>query len=409
MRPKASPSKSNQSQQGTLAAQTKTSRRFSFAFVIYISVIFLGGALLAPWLYALVKHAAALFDTTSDPFQYFVQRSMPIVALLALWPLMRGVGFKSVSEIGLVKPSGQWQKFLVAFFCAFIGLALISGIVLVSGAQTVNEDATLLALVERMAEAVLSSLFVAVIEETIFRGTLLSILRRILPWPIALTLGSAIFAILHFMPRPEFTGPVAWYSGFDLLLPMLSGLIDFQNMIPVVFSLFLAAMIFGIAYDRTGNLYFSIGLHSGAVVWIKLYQTFTTSTPETATWFWGTGVLIDGWFAVGAFLLAVAMFAPPAISVHRSIPAVGGVRLGRKVAVNSVQFAFLTYIGFLSCVLLCSFLLTRWLTERPDPPDGRPDTERLASRRVNSYRELHSAAHAVGLIPSRRLAGVIDA
>ena len=82
---------------------------------------------------------------------------------------------------------------------------------------------------------------------------------------------------------------------------MLGGFADFHALVPGFFNLTLAGILLGLAYQRTGNLYFSIGLHAGWIFWLKTYGAFTTGAPHAATWFWGTGKMIDGWLAlVGA-------------------------------------------------------------------------------------------------------------
>ena len=56
---------------------------------------------------------------------------------------------------------------------------------------------------------------------------------------------------------------------------MLAGFADFHALVPGFFSLTLAGILLGLAYQRTGNLYFSIGLHAGWIFWLKTYGAFT--------------------------------------------------------------------------------------------------------------------------------------
>ena len=69
----------------------------------------------------------------------------------------------------------------------------------------------------------------------------------------------------------------------------------------------LAGVLLGLAYQRTGNLYFSIGLHAGWIFWLKIFGTFTADAPNAAVWFWGTGKMIDGWLAFFVLLLTLAV------------------------------------------------------------------------------------------------------
>jgi hypothetical protein len=89
---------------------------------------------------------------------------------------------------------------------------------------------------------------------------------------------------------------------------MLGGFLDFYALVPGFFSLTLAGILLGLAYQRTGNLYFSIGLHAGWIFCLKAYGAFTTGAPHTATWFLGTGKIVDGWLALWALLFTLAIF-----------------------------------------------------------------------------------------------------
>jgi membrane protease YdiL (CAAX protease family) len=289
------------------APEDITVRRFAAAFGIYIAVVFIGGALLAPAIYVLLRDSAALFPAVADqPFHRYVNRSLLFLAIAGLWPFLRALGLRSLKDLGLVGPRGQWQKFAFAFLLSFTLLALISGIGLAAGARQLSEPIALSSIAGRLGAAVLTALIVATIEEILFRGGLFGALRRAMPWAPALVLVSAVFAFLHFLKQTRHVGPVTWDSGLAILPQMLSGLIEFHN-IPMLFGLFLSGMLFGIGYQRTGNLYFPIGLHAGAIVVLKLNLAFTMPAAETS--FWGTGMLIDGWFAVGALLLAAATLA----------------------------------------------------------------------------------------------------
>ena len=85
------------------------------ALVIYLVGVFIGGALLAPWLYWLAQIAAPSFPLLArTPFHRFVDRSLLILALTGLWPLSRALGLNSWRDVGLVPLRGQWKKIWAA-------------------------------------------------------------------------------------------------------------------------------------------------------------------------------------------------------------------------------------------------------------------------------------------------------
>jgi membrane protease YdiL (CAAX protease family) len=284
-----------------------------WALVIYIVVVFFGGALLAPWLCWLAQHLAHSFPKLANaPFHRFMDRSFLILALAGVWPMLRALGAKSPRETGLVPPYGQSKKLFGGLLLGFVSLAVVAGIVLVSGGRALTANAPAGKIIGTVLGAAGTAAVVATLEEILFRGGVFGGLRRMFYWPLALGLSSLIYALVHFLQRADLTGPVAWSSGLVLLPRMLGGFVDFYALVPGFFSLTLAGVLLGLAYQRTGNLYFSIGLHAGWIFWLKIFSAFTADVPMSATWFWGTGKLIDGWlaFLVLALTLAVSSRLP---------------------------------------------------------------------------------------------------
>jgi uncharacterized protein len=96
-----------------------------------------------------------------------------------------------------------------------------------------------------------------------------------------------------FHQEAEIAMPVQWYSGLALLWAMLR---HPPPLIPAFFTLFVAGAILALSYQRTGALYFSIGLHAGWIFWLKSYGfLFRTSGAHPS--FWGTDTLVDGWLS----------------------------------------------------------------------------------------------------------------
>jgi hypothetical protein len=150
-------------------------------------------------------------------------------------------------------------------------------------------------IIGHVISAGLAAIIVAILEEIVFRGTLFGILRKVQSWPMALVVSSAVYALAHFIQKTDSGGPVDWLSGLALLPKMFQGGMPF---VPAVFTLFTAGAILALAYQRTGSLFFSMGLHCGWIFWLKSYGFFTVKTPGANPSLWGTDKLIDGWLAL---------------------------------------------------------------------------------------------------------------
>lgn len=276
------------------------------ALVIYIAVVFVGGALLAPQFHGLAQALTKLSPKLADePFHRYVQNSFLLLALAGLWPLLRAFGARSASDLGLVRPTGEWNKFLAGLAIGFISMAVLAGIAVGCGGRALPESIDGGRLAEKLVRAFGTAVVVGVFEEILFRGGIFGGIRRILDWRLALLLSSAIYALLHFFANARHEGPVTWTSGLALLLPMVSGFADWQQMIPGFFNLLLAGALLALAYQRTGNLYFSIGLHAAWIFWLKSYRALTVAVPDAQIWLFGTRKLIDGW--LGGVVLLVTL------------------------------------------------------------------------------------------------------
>src|SRR5437763_16547281 len=98
------------------------------ALCIYTLAVFLGGALVAPWLYWLTQLFATWFPhLAGSPFHRFVNRALLGAALIGLWPLFRSLGARSSRDLGLVSPRGQWNNIGAGFALGFLSLAIVAG------------------------------------------------------------------------------------------------------------------------------------------------------------------------------------------------------------------------------------------------------------------------------------------
>ena len=283
------------------------------ALIIYLAVVFVGGALLAPWLYWLAQAVAP--KLAQQPFHRYVNRSLIVLALAGLYPLLRSLGARTLAEVGLVKPAGHWRRLFAGLGLGFFSLALVAGLALLAGARTWPENLTVARVAAKVVSATLTAVVVAVMEEILFRGGIFGGLRRVLDWRFALVVSSSVYAVVHFFARTNDPQAVTWLSGLDQLGLMLGGFTDLRTIIPGFFNLTLAGVMLAFAFQRTGNLYFSIGLHASWIFWLKLYLALTTEVPGANLQLWGSGKLIDGWLALGVLTLTLAIL--PRLSTPR--------------------------------------------------------------------------------------------
>jgi hypothetical protein len=235
-----------------------------------------------------------------------VDRSLLLIALAGLWPLLRALGAVSWREIGLGAPAGQWKRLGGGLLLGFGSLAVLAVLALVTHQRVWTPPLPAGKITGVLLGALGTAALVGTVEEILFRGGIFGGLRRVLPWILALIISSAIYALVHFLQPAALAGPVHWNSGLLLLPLKLAGFADGHRLVPGFFCLTLVGVMLGLAYQRTGNLYFSIGLHAGWIFWLKSYGAFTVAAAPAVSWFWGTDKLIDGWLA---FIVLSAVLA----------------------------------------------------------------------------------------------------
>jgi len=270
------------------------------ALGLYIFTVFIGGAMLAPWLHAFGQWGAEQFSPLEglayQPFHRYVNRCFMVLAVVGLWPVVK-LAQLSWKEAGWESSPDRWRRLLTGILVGFITLAIPALICVLSGGRDLLMPDSWGIIAKHFANAIGAAVLVSLLEEAVFRGVVFGVLRKAGSFALAVGISSGIYALVHFFERSRHEGEVVWSSGLALFPKMLRGFAEWEMIIPGFFSLTVAGIILALAVRATGNLYFSIGLHAGWIFWLKTFKFFTQGKNESHAWVWGTGKLIDGWVA----------------------------------------------------------------------------------------------------------------
>ena len=290
------------------------------AILIYLGIIFVGGALVAPWAYASAQWCAEhsiLFESIAhQPFHRYLNRSIQLLALFGLWPFLRTIGVASWRDAGLDHPIRHWRQGVRGGTVGLASFALIAGLAIITGVRSLDLDHPASDFWKHLGRSTSAAIFVSILEEVLFRGALFGALRKVYQWTIALFVSSLLFAGAHFLQKADTIEMVIWNSGLLMLPQMAKGFLNINLIIPAFINLTMAGIILGLAYQFTGSLYFSIGLHAGWIFWQKSYGFLTRGRIDSSLWLWGSDKLIDGWLAL--LVLILTMVALPKLAVKRS-------------------------------------------------------------------------------------------
>ncbi len=287
--------------------------RASKAIVLYAVAIVALGALLAPSAFWAAQAAGHLLQSdwlTRQPFRRVLDRTLLIVALAGLWPLLRAVGIRSWNALGFARTADWWRPVLLGAGLGISSFLLAGAISLVVGARLLDFSKPAPEIASSLLKYLVTGIVVALIEETFFRGGIQGALQRGMPFVPALVVASAVYSALHFL-KPSgvviAADEVRWYSGFDCLSQVVSRSLVAPGVAVGFVTLFLAGWILGWAFAKTRSLYLSMGLHAGWVFTLKSYAFFTnTNVSDVGRWL-GAGALTENiatWpVLVGTFFL----------------------------------------------------------------------------------------------------------
>lgn len=285
-------------------------------FLVALWLVFsvLAAALLTPWLYLACGNLADQYPSldwlAGHKFHRFFNRVVMIFALAGIFPLGRCLGYTTWRSLGF-GGTHRGGRFAVGFVSSFAFIGTLALAVLLSGRTVPDPGMSALFLLKALAVSAATGLVVGLAEEIFFRGFLYDVTRREMNQWAAVILVSIFYSILHFVKSPGGyeTGEIRWDSMFRLLPLYLN---DAQNLDRLFFgftNLFIAGWMLAWAYQATGNLHLSVGMHAGWVFALKLNGSLTEWAPGAPEWLFGFGgdlsvsplgllVLIAQWIAL---------------------------------------------------------------------------------------------------------------
>ena len=255
--------------------------------LLYLLATVALAAAIAPPLFWMGRAVGAQFGIrvfVESDFPRYFNRAILIAAVALLWPLARSLRVGGFSSLGL-QPDAKRGRHLTAGLAISLGVmfALVA-FLLQRGLYKMRSDFALRQLVPILGSAAGAS----VVEELLFRGALLGLLRRTLQKYTALFFVSALYSIVHFVQPPQIEiapETVNVFSGFALLPDVFW---RFAQPIEVLYgfsTLFLLGWILGYSAIETRALWFSIGIHAGCIVGKFGAGKLTKRTGDAMPWF----------------------------------------------------------------------------------------------------------------------------
>jgi membrane protease YdiL (CAAX protease family) len=245
------------------------------------------GAILAPWLFwagQLASHSRHLGFLAKTDFQRFFDRSVLVSAFLLLIPLLRWIGLQRLQNLGLRRNPRRVSHLLGGFLISACTISAVGGCLLGLDIREWKDPLPW----HLLAPILLTAISVAFIEEFLFRGAILGLVRQSIPTVPAAIFVSALFSAVHFLnPAGEQVAVVRWYSGFELLPHAFGKFSEPLLVLGGFITISILGLLLAHATIRTSSLWLAIGLHSGLIFAKMGFNKVTKKNHDISPWFGG--------------------------------------------------------------------------------------------------------------------------
>lgn len=279
-----------------------------FVFVLLFACVLIAGAVLAYPVYTLLSLVL------EPDFERVANRTVLGLGILTLLALFRKFGFQSWQDIGFPSQSSIfWKDVLKGFGAGLLIMGpVVAGLLLAQNrVLDLQWDWSLPSVAILLVTALLSGVAVALIEETFFRGALLTAVLRQGTISLAVVSTSVLYALVHFLQPEMHMDPdtLSWASGFTLLSDAFAFLYSPMQVLDSFLALFAAGLLLALIRVRSNRLALCIGVHAGWVFAIKTFKRVTNSNDDSAyTFLAGTYDQVIGYLAVAFLVLAIALY-----------------------------------------------------------------------------------------------------
>jgi len=152
--------------------------------------------------------------------------------------------------------------------------------------------------------SLLTAVVVGITEEFFFRGFLYLNFRKSTSVAWSLFWTNLIYSAVHFMKsgRPLIEGAPTMWDSLRVIGASFNAFLQFGEFWPAFVGLFIFGLVLSLAFSRTKTLFLSIGIHAGAVFFLKLTSKWFEFDPSFLTLIYGgkgfySGIL--GWVFIG--------------------------------------------------------------------------------------------------------------
>ena len=248
--------------------------------LLFLLSILLLTCLISPWMAVGADWTWRTFPEWLDervPFHRVFDRAFMVAGIVTFTFCRRFLLIDSWASLGISGVAQPGRHYSIGLALSIASMVLLASAMSAANIFTPYFRLPLSESISRCASALAAGVFIGFVEELFFRGILLRGLLASGTIVRAFVLANLYYAAMHFIEPGQsyFMDTFNPLIGFRHLLTTFHAFADPLTLLPGFTSLFLLGLVLSHAYVRTGgNLYLSIGLHTGWIFSIKSLRVF---------------------------------------------------------------------------------------------------------------------------------------
>jgi len=272
-------------------------------------------ALLSPWAAIAWEHIISSrpgWDAYRFSFSRIFNRFFMISGIVLFFAGRSFLKLGSWSQLGLAPRTQAFRDLTLGTGLAIASMAALALTMSWTDVFTPYFRLSISQSLARCGTALLAAAGAGFFEEILFRGIIFKGLREDLGRARAYLIAALFYSAIHFVKpsKDASLGALDAASGVRFLLGSFHPFLNLDTLFPGLLGLFLIGGVLCYAFERTGTLYLSIGLHAGWIFSLKTLRVFGDFTRDNLGWLFGSAdpKIVSGavtW--VGIFLVGVAV------------------------------------------------------------------------------------------------------
>jgi uncharacterized protein len=272
--------------------------------LVYLIGTVVTGAALTPWLFwagQYASHFQQLGFLAKTDFERYFSRAVLISAFLLLLPVLHWIGLERFKSLGLRKNPRRIKHLLGGFVISAGTICALGALLLGLNVLELQDPFRW----DLLPPILLTAISVAVIEEALFRGAILGLVRQTFTIRPAAVFVSALFSVVHFLnPERGQIVTVSWYSGFELLPHAFWRFSDPFIVLGGFTAIGILGLMLAHATIRTSSLWLGIGIHSGLIFGKMGLNKITKRLQDITPWF-GSDITVG----IGSILILLFLWS----------------------------------------------------------------------------------------------------